>query len=57
LGTAGWGTINLLASWQATPKLELGLRLQNLGDKDYREHGSGIDTPGRNFGLWLNALF
>jgi outer membrane receptor protein involved in Fe transport len=56
-GTAGWGTINLLASWQATERLELGLRLQNLGDRDYREHGSGIDAPGRNFGLWLNALF
>jgi len=56
-GTAGWSTINLLASWQATPDLELGLRLQNLGDKDYREHGSGIDAPGRNLGVWLNFLF
>ena len=56
-GTAGWGTINLLASWQATPDLELGLRLQNLGDKGYREHGSGIDAPGRNLGVWLNIVF
>jgi outer membrane receptor protein involved in Fe transport len=57
LGTAGWGTINLLASWQARQNLELGLRLQNLGDKDYREHGSGIDAPGRNLGIWLNVTF
>ncbi len=57
LGTAGWGTINLLASWQVREHLELGLRLQNIGDKDYREHGSGIDAPGRNLGLWLNTLF
>jgi hemoglobin/transferrin/lactoferrin receptor protein len=56
-GTAGWGTINLIASWQATQSLELGLKLQNLGDKNYREHGSGIDAPGRNIGLWLNTLF
>ena len=56
-GTAGWGTINLLASWQARPDLELGLRLQNLGDKDYREHGSGIDAPGRNLGIWLNFRY
>jgi len=56
-GTPGWGTINLLASWQASQRLELGLRLQNLEDKNYREHGSGIDAPGRNIGLWLNALF
>jgi len=56
-GTAGWGTVNFLASWQATENTELGLRLQNLGDNNYREHGSGIDAPGRNFGLWLNFLF
>jgi outer membrane receptor protein involved in Fe transport len=56
-GTAGWGTVNFLASWQATENTELGLRLQNLGDNNYREHGSGIDAPGRNFGLWLNTLF
>jgi len=57
LGTAGWGTLNVLASWQATDSMEIGLRLQNLGDKNYREHGSGIDAPGRNIGLWLNTLF
>lgn len=57
LGTAGWGTINLLASWQVREHLELGLRLQNMGDNDYREHGSGIDAPGRNLGLWINTLF
>jgi outer membrane receptor protein involved in Fe transport len=57
LGTTGWGTINLLASWQARQNLELGLRLQNLGDKGYREHGSGIDAPGRNLGIWLNVTF
>jgi len=56
-GTAGWGTVNLLVSWEAGPALELGLRLQNLADRDYREHGSGIDAPGRNLGVWLNALF
>ncbi|HMB61000.1 MAG TPA: TonB-dependent receptor [Xanthomonadales bacterium] len=56
-GTPGYVTFNLLLSWQATPDIELGLRLENLGDKNYREHGSGIDAPGRNTGFWLNALF
>ena len=56
-GTAGWGTLNLLASWQTSKRFEFGLRLQNLGDKDYREHGSGIDAPGRNLGVWVNVLF
>jgi outer membrane receptor protein involved in Fe transport len=55
--TPGWGTLNLLAFWQAKPWLELGFRLQNLSDRNYREHGSGVDAPGRNLGLWLNYAF
>ena len=57
LGTTGWGTLNVLLDWQATDSLQLGLRLENLGDKAYREHASGIDAAGRNVGLWLNYLF
>jgi outer membrane receptor protein involved in Fe transport len=56
-GTPGYGTLNLLLGWQADPRLELGIRLENLADRRYREHGSGIDAPGRNIGFWLNALF
>jgi outer membrane receptor protein involved in Fe transport len=56
-GTAGWGTLNLLVAYQATPAAEIGLRLQNLGDVDYREHGSGIEAPGRNLGLWFDLAF
>jgi outer membrane receptor protein involved in Fe transport len=33
------------------------MRLENLADKNYREHGSGIDAPGRNLGIWFNAQF
>jgi outer membrane receptor protein involved in Fe transport len=39
------------------PRLQVGLKLQNLGDKNYREHGSGIDAPGRNIGIWFDAAF
>jgi len=56
-GTSGWATFNLLLGWQASQSLELGLRLENLADKNYREHGSGIDAPGRNLGIWFNLLF
>ena len=56
-GTHGYVTFNLLLSWQATPDVELFLRLENLGDKNYREHGSDIDAPGRSIGFWVNALF
>ena len=57
LGTAGFGTLNALLSWQATDAISTGLRLQNLGDTRYREHGSGIDAAGRNLGLWLEIGF
>ncbi len=56
-GTPGWATFNLLLSWQASESVELGLRLENLADKNYREHGSGIDAAGRNLGVWSNILF
>jgi outer membrane receptor protein involved in Fe transport len=56
-GTPGWGTFNLRLSWQASDRLQLGLKLENLGDKAYREHGSGIDAPGLNVGVWLNAMW
>jgi outer membrane receptor protein involved in Fe transport len=56
-GTSSWGTINLLASWKASENINLGIRLQNLGDSNYREHGSGIDAPGRNAGIWLNVQY
>ena len=53
----GWLTLNLLASWHATESAGFGLKLQNLSDRNYREHGSGIDAAGRNFGAWINLLF
>lgn len=56
-GTSGWATLNLLLSWQTSQALELGLKLENLADKNYREHGSGINAPGRNLGVWFNFLF
>ena len=56
-GSAGWGTLNLLLDWQVTRSLQLGLRLENLSDKAYREHASGIDAPGRNVGFWVNYRF
>jgi len=56
-GTAGWVTLNVHARWQARPDLALGLRLENLLDEAYREHGSGLDAPGFNLGLWVDATF
>lgn len=54
MGTEGWTTINLSLEWQVSQDVQLGLRLENLADKAYREHASGIDAAGRNLGLWVN---
>ena len=56
-GTAGWSTVNLLLSWRGNERFEAGLRLRNLTDRNYREHGSGIDASGRGLGVWLNVGF
>jgi len=48
-GTAGWVTANLRASWLPNEKWHVTVSLENLLDKQYRYHGSGIDAVGRNF--------
>ena len=55
MGTAGWGSTNLSLRWQARDNLELGFRLENLFDHNYREHGSGVDAAGINAILSLSV--
>jgi hemoglobin/transferrin/lactoferrin receptor protein len=45
-GTAGWVTWNARGAWRATEALSISVRLANLGDRRYREFGSGVDAPG-----------
>jgi outer membrane receptor protein involved in Fe transport len=52
-GTPGWGTVNVRAQWMPRNNLRLGAAVENLADKRYRVHGSGIDAVGRN--LWVSA--
>lgn len=49
-GSPSWLTVSLRAGADAGP-LRLSAGLENLADRLYREHGSGIDAPGRH--LWL----
>ncbi len=56
-GTSGWATLNARVSWRASEHFNLSLRAENLGDKHYREHGSGLDEPGRNFILTADYSF
>lgn len=56
-GVAGLGTLNFYLDWRPAPALETGLRLENLLDKNHREHGSGLDSPGFSLGVWARASF
>ena len=56
-GTAGFAVVNLRAGWTPNDTYRVQLFGENLLDKSYREHGSGIDGRGRGVGITLSADF
>jgi TonB-dependent heme/hemoglobin receptor len=48
-GTPGWFTLNLRAEYKISPSIKVNFAIDNILDRLYREHGSGINGPGRNF--------
>ncbi len=56
-GSPGWFTLNLRGGMQVTEYSRVTLALENLLNKRYREHGSGINAPGFNVIVSLNNLF
>jgi|GEM_PF-317739 len=56
-GTAGFTVVNLAARWEASDKVQLQITGENLLDKGYREHASGIDGRGRGIGATVQASF
>jgi outer membrane receptor protein involved in Fe transport len=56
-GTAGWTTASLRAGWNVREDLTLQGTVENILDQPYREHGSGISAPGRNFIVALEGRF
>ena len=55
LGTPGWAIINLQANYSLNAHFSVSLQAQNMGDVDYRMHGSGISGLGRS--LWGQIHF
>jgi hemoglobin/transferrin/lactoferrin receptor protein len=47
-GTGGWGIMGASASWTDGAAMQITAGVDNILDKQYRSHGSGIDAPGRN---------
>ena len=47
-GTPGWTSFGTRASWHATDSLLVTIGIDNILDRRYRRHGSGIDAAGRS---------
>ncbi len=47
-GTGGWGIVGASVSWADGAAMQITAGADNILDKQYRSHGSGIDAPGRN---------
>ena len=56
-GSPGWMTLNLRGGFQVTQYNRLTLALENLLNKRYREHGSGINASGFNVIVSLDNRF
>jgi len=56
-GTPGYGVCDLRAGVRVTDDLTLTAACENILDKDYRIHGSGLNEPGRNFILSADWRF
>ena len=56
-GTPGWWTLNLRLGLVAYSHLRVGLALENLLNKKYRYHGSGLWAPGTNAVLMVEGFF
>jgi hemoglobin/transferrin/lactoferrin receptor protein len=56
-GTPAWYTYNVRAGYDPVSMLSLKFAVENILDYNYREHGSGINAPGRNFIFSLDFKF
>ena len=47
-GTPGYSVFHLRGGWRVHSHFAVSASLENLTDKNYRVHGSGLNEPGRN---------
>jgi outer membrane receptor protein involved in Fe transport len=55
--TAGWLSLAVRAGFPLTEQITISAALENLSDRNFRFHGSGIDAPGRSLWLRLDYSF
>ena len=56
-GTPSYLLTNIYGNYDISDSSSISLALENIGDIDYRVHGSGLNGPGRNFILSCSILF
>ena len=56
-GTAGWAILGTRVTWMPNADWAVDLVADNLLDERYRVHGSGIDSPGRNFVITIRTTW
>lgn len=56
-GTPGFAVFGITAGMELAEDVDLIAALENIGDKDYRIHGSGVNQPGRNLILAVDFWF
>ena len=56
-GTPGYGVVDLRGGWRLDERTALAVAVENVGDKDYRIHGSGVNEPGLNVAVTLRRAF
>ncbi|MFK8029284.1 MAG: TonB-dependent receptor [Gammaproteobacteria bacterium] len=57
LGTPAWGSLNLGFGISPGERWNIVTRLENMLDRDYRRHGSGVDAPGRSMRVSIEGRF
>lgn len=56
-GSPSWHTMNLRTGVKIRDHIDLQVSVANLFDRNYREHLSGLNAPGRNFIFGLSARY
>lgn len=55
--TNGHVVVGVRGGWRLAPRIHLTLVTENLADRNYRLHGSGVDGPGANVHARLRVAF
>ena len=56
-GTPGYFLANIYGNYEISDSSSISLALENIGNVDYRVHGSGLNGAGRNFILSCSIVF